>query len=476
MKTNFTLKLMLGLAMLLSLPACLSLYGLLGESAKPTVLPPLSGPRASVLGDSALAFQQNSSNSDVFLLPISASTGKIVAGYQPLDIGQNYQYAFSPNREQLAIVSLGASDCASICLHLLDLRTWKYSMPPIDLSKDSSASFSDLVFDAQGKKLAMFFDNGNNLSQLVLVDLVQGKIISKLDVNFSPFIDAFTPNGSLAVWGTVKQSQHNIIGHVAFLDGNNLTVLWQQDLPEVSYGKDIMAENVDPTIGQYLGPATVFSLDASKLYIVLADQPKLLTVDLIRQSVSSMVIEPARSLLERILDSTAGVAYAKSLNGTIKTGVLSADGKLLFVVGQTTQAVQDKNGNWTAVSTPLGLQVIDVNSGTQVSSLTTPATDVTLSPDGTMLFLYIWEQYNDILSMPSTEVMDVKKLAVVSTLQGQYRPARLLDGKIAWLYENPQPDYTDRLAIYDPGVNKPRSERSEWSEPNHNVMFWLEVP
>ena len=93
-----------------------------------------------------------------------------------------------------------------------------------------------------------------------------------------------------------------------------------------------------------------------------------------------------------------------------------------------------------------------------------------------MLFLYSWKQYNDILSMPSTEVMDVKKLAVVSTLQGQYRPARLLDGKIAWLYENPQPDYTDRLAIYDPVVNKPRSERSEWSEPNPNVMFWLEVP
>jgi hypothetical protein len=470
MKTNFTLKLMVGLFLLMALPACQSFNGLSEALAVPTA-PPLSGPRASVLGDSALAFQQNRSYYDVNLVPISASTGRIVSGYQPLNIGDNYQYAFSPDREQLAIVSLGAKDCPSVCLHLLNLRTWKYSLPPVDLSKDSSAFYSNLVFDPLGKKLAMVFDNGNNLSQLVLIDLVQGKIISRADVNYSPFIDSFTSNGSLVVWGTVKQSQHALIGHVALLDGNNLALQWQQDLPQVSYGNDIMAESADPTLSRYLSPATAFSLDASKLYVVLADEPKLLTIDFSRRSVSSMPIEPPRSMIERLIDSTAGLAYAKSLNGTIKTGLLSADGKYLFVIGQTWKPAKDKDGNWTSVPTPMGLQVIDVSSGTQVSSLATQATDLALSPDGSMLFLYSWD--NSPLSLPSTELMDVKKLAIVNTLQGQYSPSRLLDGKISWLYEDPLPDNTDRLAIYEPGVNKPRSV---WSEPNTNLMYWLKVP
>ncbi|MDR3573677.1 MAG: hypothetical protein P4L50_07440 [Anaerolineaceae bacterium] len=473
MMTTFTLKLILGLAVLLSLSGCQSFSGLLGETAKPTALPPLSGPRASVLGESALAFQQSTDTGGVFLTPILAGTGKVVSGYQALDIGQNYDYAFSPNREQLAIVSLGARDCSSICLHVLDLRTWKYSIPAVDLSKDSSAFFSNLVFDPQGKKLAMVYDNGNNLSQIVLLDLVQGKVTARSDINYSPFMDAFTPNGSLAVWGSFQQSQQDTIGHVALLDGNNLTVQWQQDLPQVSYGNDIMTESNDPTIGRYLSPATAFAPDASRLYIVLADTPRLLTIDFTQPSVSSLAIEPRRSLIGRLLDSTAGVAYAKALNGTIKTGLLSADGKELFVLGQTSKAVKDKDGNLTSISTPLGLQVIDVNSGALVSGLSTPATDMALSPDGTMLFLYSWTQYNDVLSIPSTEIIDVKKLAVASTLPGQYTPTRLLDGKIGWLYENPQIDNTDRLAIYDPSGSK---LRNTWSEPNTNTMFWLAVP
>ena len=470
MKTNFTLKLMLGFFMLMALPSCQSFNGLPEVLAVPTA-PPLSGPRASVLGDSALAFQQNSSYYDVDLVPISAGTGKIVSGYQPLNIGDSYQYAFSQNREQMAIVSLGSKDCQSLCLHLLNLRTWKYSMPPINLSKDASAFYSNLVFDPLGKKLAMVFDNGNNLSQLILIDLILGKIISRLDVNYSPLLDAFTPNGSLVVWSTIKQSQLALIGHIALLNGNNLTVFWQQDLPQVSYGNDTLAESADPTLSRYLDPATVFSPDSSKLYIVLADEPKLLTIDLDRRSVSSIPIEPLRSMLERLLDSTTGVAYAKSLNGTIKTGLLSADGKYLFLIGQTWQAVKDKDGNWTSVPTPMGLQVIDVSNGTQVLSLVTQATDLALSPDGSMLFLYSWN--TSTLSLPSTELMDVKKLTIVNTLIGYYSPSLLLDGKIAWLYEDPQPDNSDHLAIYMPGASQPLSQ---WSERYTDVMYWLEVP
>ena len=473
MKTYFTLKLVLVLAVLLSLPACQSFNGLSGEAAKSTALPALSGPRASVLGESALAFKQSSDSSNVSLLPISASTGKIVAGYQPIDVGQTNEYVFSPNREQLAIVSLGAKDCALICLHLLDLRTWKYSIPPVDLSKDSGAYFSNLVFDTQGKKLAMVYNFGNNLSQLVLLDLVQAKVIARSDLNYSPMIDSFTPNGSLAVWGSVARSQQNRIGHAALLDGNNLAVQWQQDFPQVNFGNDILAETLDPASSRFLNPAAVFSLDSSKLYIDLADEPKLMTIDFASQSVSSRVVEPPRSLIERLFDSTAGLAYAKALNGTIKTGLLSADGSYMFVVGQTWHAVKDSSGNINTISTPTGLQVINVNSGALVTSLDTDATDMTLSPDGTRLFLYSWKQYNDVLSLPSTQMMDVKRLAVVNTLPGQYTPSRLLDGKIGWLYESPQPDSTDRLAIYEPAGNKPRSE---WSEPNLNIMFWLAVP
>jgi hypothetical protein len=472
MMTNFTLKLMLGFFLLMALPSCQSFNGLPEVLAVPTA-PPLSGPRASVLGDSALAFQQNSSYYDVNLVPISAGTGRIVAGYQPLNIGDSYQYAFSQNREQIAIVSLGSKDCQSICLHLINLRTWKYSMPPINLSKDASAFYSNLVFDATGNKLAMVYNNGNNLNQIVLLDLVQGKIIARANVNYSPNIEAFTPGGSLAVWGVVNQSSTNSIGQVALLDGNTLSVQWQRELPEVNYGNDLAELNGDPTAGRFLSPATAFSPDSSKLYVMLADEPRLLTINFSQRTVNSSTIEPPRSLIERLMDSTAGLVYAKALNGTVKSGVLSADGSYFFVVGQTWHAVKDNSGNWTAAQSPLGLQVIDVNSGTQVLNLATAATDLQLSPDGTLLFLHSWKPYNDIISMPFTEVLDVKKLAIVNRLPGQYQPTRLLDGKIAWLYENPQPDNSDHLAIYMPGASQPLSQ---WSERYTDVMYWLEVP
>ena len=53
----------------------------------------------------------------------------------------------------------------------------------------------------------------------------------------------------------------------------------------------------------------------------------------------------AIGLLVLLMTGLAGVAYAKTLNGTVKDGVLSADGKTFYVVGQTSTAVKDADGN-----------------------------------------------------------------------------------------------------------------------------------
>jgi hypothetical protein len=120
---------------------------------------------------------------------------------------------------------------------------------------------------------------------------------------------------------------------------------------------------------------------------VHGDEDKLTTVDFINQTLRTVDIHAKTSWLDRLLSLTAGVAYAKGMDGTTKQAVISPDGKFLFVAGNTETVTQKPNSSdWDIKDTPTGLQVIAAGDGTLVDKMSSDASWALLSADRTQLY------------------------------------------------------------------------------------------
>jgi hypothetical protein len=442
--------------------------------ATPAAAPlPLTGARASRLGASVLAIQSNPDQVSARITPIAAGSGKPISGYAPFDLGSAYQFGFSPSREQLAVVSYGAENCPKRCFHLLDLRTWKESLAPVEVGKFADAWTPEIVFDPSGQFSAFALnDQSHPTSQVVIVDIRQGRVQAQVSLDHPINRLRFLTGGQLVVYGPGGPLNQDQVLRIAILDPATLDINWQMDVPGVRVGGIESGDVNDPTRGRYLDPGVAFSADGSKLYIVAADEPRLVTVDLANHSVRSAEIQPRRSLLDRLVEalSMATTVHAKMLNGTSKTALVSPDGQRLFVAGQTTTAVKEKNGDYSMDVQPFGLQVIDLASATEVAHLDTDATFLELAPDGKALFLYHWPQ-NGADPQPWTQVLDLDTLKVTQTLTGEVHATRLLNGEMAWLSAQFQSSSASRLAIYTPGQPEPRVR---WSMQDY--AGWVLVP
>lgn len=471
--------------MLIVLSGCQSLIAQQVNTVPPV---PLTGARASKLGAAVLTVQAapGSADGSVILVPLGVSSGKPLDGYAPIALGSNYQVGFSPNREVMAVVGYGTANCPGNCFHLLDLREWKENMPPVELDPMLHSWTGDIVFDAGGRRAAFALnDQTTPDSQLVVVDVTQGKVIARAHLDHSVFKLHFTPGGDLAVYGPIsakfftEAAPTNIIPvvkgphlSVSLLDAVTLQPRWQSNLPEVIYSGMEDGDPNDPTKGRYLEPGVVFAPDGAKLYIVSADQPTLITVDFQARSVISQAIQPRRSLLDRLMAFGAGAASAKTFNGVTKTAVISPDGQRLYVVGQSTSAVKKSDGTFAMDRQALGLQVIDPTSATELAHLDTQSSDLAIGPDGQTVFLVTWPQTDTSDGYPSTEALDAKTLKIVQTLPGQVLPTRMLNGQLAWLSMIYLSNANSHLAIYAPGQNTPKGQ---W-ETSDSYFSWLPVP
>ena len=78
------------------------------------------------------------------LLVISSVTGNPLDEFAPIELGQNYSYAFSPDRSTLAIVTYAQ-------LYLIDLPSWKYRTSDVGLH----GWLSSMVYSRDGSLLAL---------------------------------------------------------------------------------------------------------------------------------------------------------------------------------------------------------------------------------------------------------------------------------------------------------------------------------
>jgi WD40 repeat protein len=317
------------------------------QEKKPEPTPTLMPVKPGTLEGSILAGHWIGNHEGHLLVPIDPATGQALADYEPISLGQNYSYAFSPDGRMLAVVGYVSSQHPNGgSLHLIDLETWQDHVQELRLD----AYINAMDFSSDGEKLAIAY--GNSKSQVFIIDATEPFVKSKAsvqEISLDFYVNQmkFTSDGSgLMVYGyrTENPSTVNEANPypptVVSLESPDLSPRWQADLEGIRHGivpkDETSGETIDftqPGQAIYLFPGLTFAPERDTLYVVHADKDKLTTVDFSAQTIDSVEITPELSWMDRLLGLTAGVARAKVAEGTSKHVAISPDGKFLYIVG-----------------------------------------------------------------------------------------------------------------------------------------------
>jgi hypothetical protein len=385
---------------------------------------------------------------------LDPQTGEEIAAFEPIAIGRNFNFLLAPDGNTLAVIGYRTDDFYNGKLHLIDLRNWQGVETDIEIPRFSST----MAFSPDSTRLAIahqgLLTNHDGQPQdymLTVVDVNNRAIAAETEVAFEPALLYYTPDGaSLIAYGgqlapqRVEEAQP---AHAVLMSAADLSVTWEQLLPDVLHGNYIGEEVAGGEIAMSgYHPAAVFSPDKMTLYIVHADEDRLTTVHFADRRMETVEVRPPQTLLDRLIALTAGVAYAKYYDGTDKQAVLSPDGSRLYVVGWTADTTVTEEGEYLFDSQAHGLKVIDTGNGTEVASLEIEAAGIALSADGTQLYIYGWSGQS-----PYTDVYNAATLEKVRRLDGQQAfPGRAVDGRPLLLANTYLFNDQTRLAILDP--------------------------
>jgi hypothetical protein len=256
---------------------------------------------------------------------------------------------------------------------------------------------------------------------------------------------------------------------VRLLDAENLTPRWSVDLKSVRDGIFPTDEKVKPDMSQpgtamYLYPAVVFAPNQNTLYVVHPDSEHMTIVNFDVQNVEMLEIKTELSWFERLLSLTAGVAHAKVADGTSKQAAVSPDGQFLYVVGLRSESVQSKSGNWDMKQTPLGMEIIRTKNGNLVERFEMDANDLSLSADGSLLYLRSWTA-----DTPSTEIFDTSTRQMITRKSGIYgTPALRMNGEPLLVSTYSTSEFSHHMSILQPDGSQ---VLSEWTGSDY--VAWL---
>jgi hypothetical protein len=436
------------------------------------VPPKARGCSGSSLGESVLLGRFDRAQATHWLSAIDPASGLPLCGYEPIPGGLNTTFELSPDGGTLAMVVARTNNHRDGLLHLVDLPAWQDTVTAVEIPDWIGA----MAFSPDGTRLAITYLDPEvkeyewpKRFKLVLVDVASGDALAETVLDLSPRRMAFSAGGdALMVYGvadpdgTGRHSQP----YALLLDAPGLEISWQQPLDGFVDGQRPQENHDEGQETQefaWYSPAVVLSPEAQALYIVHAREAVLTAVDFAARDVRTVEIRPQLSWFERLLALTAGRARAKMMVGTTKQAVLSPDGERLYVVGVANDTYTDAGGNLQIKETPLGLQVVDTASGTEVAHLDVEGTEVGISPDGSRAFLRYWSQ-----NLPRTQVVDLATMSVEAQLPGRWLVAGTrLDGAPVVLSANNLSAET-ALATLDAGSLE---ELHRWSVPGY--AYWI---
>ena len=377
------------------------------------------------------------------LLVISSVTGKVFDAFTPIPLGENYDYAFAPDGHTLALVS-------NAQLYVIDLPSWKISTFVVGL-------YGWLVYSPDGPLLVLASRGSDGT--LRVVNARSGEVKASAQAGFSIRNVKFTTDGkALMVYGPQLAPNNSIsVGapKAALFALSDLSVLWSVELDGIRDGvfpkKADTPDIYQPGAAWFFTPGVVFSPSRDILYLVHGDEDKLTTVDFTSQKVTTVNVHVKTSWLDQLMALTAGVVYAKGMDGTTKQAVISPDGRFLFVGGNTEVVTQQANGNnWDITDTSIGLQVIAVEDGTLVDKIETEASPTWLSSDGKQIFLSGWKK-DTSYGTPWTDVYDISSGGITRHLDGVYLiPTRRMDGEAILASSSTISNNVNYMVVIDP--------------------------
>ena len=436
---------------------------------KPTTVPTEAVTKAT-FERSLLAVEWTGRSKGNLLFPLDPDTGTALTDYSPISLGQSYSYAFSPDRRTLAAVTFPNDNIYRGDLLLIDLPSW--TTQTVEL--ETTGWVSAMAFSPDGRRLAIA--QGETNYDLTLFDLEQEVITAQTEEDSLITHMKFTANSeSLMLYGLVIENRYTEnemsagAPQVRLLDAADLSPRWSVELEGVRDGVYPKDENVpvdysQPGTAIYFAPAVLFAPDQNILYIAHADSDQLTIADFDSQKVKTVEIQPELSWFERLLSLTAGVAHAKVADGTSKQAVISLDGQFLYVVGLRSESVQSTNGNWDMNQIPLGLEIIRTSDGSRVERFETDSADLSISTDGTLLYLRNWTD-----TAPRTEIFDISTRQVITRRAWIYgTPALRMNGEPLLVSTTSTSEFAHHTSIFQPDGSQ---LLSEWTSSGY--FAWL---
>lgn len=433
-------------------------------------LPSTETTTTPTLESSLLAVEWQGDVKGNLLFPLDPTSGAALPGYDPISLGQSYSHAFSPDRRTLAAVVFPHQNNYNGKLLLIDLPAWK----TLSFVLKTSGWVTAMAFSPDGKHLAIA--QGESTYQLTIFDLEQGVITAQTeDDSYITRLKFTADSESLMLYGMTIENRFTenemSVGapQVELRNVGDLSTGWIAELEGVRDGVYPTDETVaidynQPGTAMYLAPALAFAPNRDTLYVVHADSDHLTTVDFSTRTIATVEIEDQLSWFERLLSLTAGVAHAKVADGTSKQAVISPDGQFMYVVGMRNESLQDKNGNWQMNQTPLGLGIIQTGDGSRLGHFETDATELSLAPDGLILYLRSWTN-----SGPFTETFDISNLQITAHHEEMYAsPALLMNGEPLLISTYSSSESENHISVLQPDGMK---VLTEWTNPRY--IAWL---
>ena len=408
------------------------------------------------------------------LFPLDPRTGDALPGYNPISLGQTSFHAFSPDRRTLAVVTFQDQNTYNGGLILVDLTTWKTRR--FELGLDGWVS--TMAFSPDGKRLAIA--HGESRYKLTMIQLAEGVITAERKLDSFLARLRFTENGeALMLYSSTVHPTDQWKAdppQVELLDAADLNTRWSVGLKDVRdgiYPKDdsVSPANIhEPGQAFYISPGLTFAPKGDILYIVHADSEHLTTVNFESQRVETVEIQRRLSWFEQFLSLTADVAQAKIGDGISRQAVVSPDGRFLYVVGVNSVTFNDQQGNWQMEQTPLGLEIIQTSDGSLVEQVETDTIEVSISPDGSILYLRNWGSTTE--NIPWTETFDIASQEVVARLDKVFAsPVLLMNGEFLLASTYSTAETTHHMNILQPDGS---TVLSEWTD--NNYVYWLTNP